>query len=220
MKTSIKQLGISFFSGLILTGSFAVANSLESENIKVEAENWKKEIEKWDALHENWSEKRENYYEENFQNFSRRHGKYCDGSGCFEEGIFALEYKNANKEFRITSIGNNTITIGNIIFSQFNGGQSLEVKNIKTNEQWESVNFGQRLEYKNELGSIWENNNYGQSIRFNGASGEQWESFNFGQSLNFTDKNGNTWSSSNFGQSVQNNNESVDFDIQDELFNY
>ena len=220
MKINVEKLGVSLFCGLIFTGSIAVANSWESKNITLEAENWKTEIAKWNTLNEEWSEKRDNYYNKKFKNFSRTRGEYCDEKGCFEEGLFAVEYKNTNKQFKISSMGNFEISIGNLAFNQSNGGQSLEFRNIATHEKWESSNFGQNLEYQDALGNTWGNSNYGQSIEFIGIHGEYWESSNFGQSLEFKDKNGNTWESSNFGQSVENNGQNVDFDIQDNLFNY
>lgn len=214
-----RKLGVVVFSGLIFTGSVAFANSWKSENIQIEADNWKYEIEKWDALHEAWYEKRDDYYDKKFEDFRRTKGEYCDDKGCFEEGLFDVTYKSVDKDFKISSIGNFKVKIQNIQFKNSNGGQSLEFVNSKTNEKWESSNFGQRLNYKDSFGNEWENSNFGQSIEFNGVSGEKWESSNFGQSLEFTDKNGNTWESSNFGQSVKNNGKSVEFDIQDDLFN-
>ncbi len=219
----IKKIGILVLLGVITTGGFALANnnSWKSQNIEKEAKAWESEIEKWDALHEKWYEKRENFYDKNFEdNFDRTRGKYCDEKGCFEEGIFKVEYKSPYKSFEISSMGSFEININDKSFKQRNGGQSLEFVNIKTNEKWESKNNGQSLEYFDEFGSTWESRNMGQSIEFNGSDGSFWKSSNHGQSLKFKDANGKTWESRNFGQSVENNGENVDFDIQNDLFNY
>ncbi len=206
-------------AGISLTGTLAFANSWKSENIQVEAENWKGEIEKWDTMNEQWFEKRDKYYDDNFKDFRRTKGEYCDGQGCFEESLFGVEYKSDTKSFKIKD-GRFEVKLKDIDFSNSNGGQSFKFSNSATKEQWKSSNFGQSLEYTDTIGNEWESRNYGQSIEFNGVSGEKWKSSNFGQRLEFTDKNGKTWESSNFGQSVKNNGESVEFDIQDDLFNY
>jgi len=220
-KRLVLLFAIFFTSGVVFAN-----NSFEGASVKIEAQQWMDEIKKWDVLHKNWYENRKKIYDELFgEKFTRTDGEYCDDIGCFEEGIFDVAYKSGKKSFEFSSMGDFELSFNNLKLQQLNSGQDLKFENLDNGENWSSSNFGQVLNYKDQFGNVWESSNIGQFIKYNGIDGSTWESNNYGQSLVFKNGKGKAWESNNMSENQTLNNdtvdtESVDFDVQDDLFNF
>ncbi len=198
----MKIKSILFFSVVFLFGGsfFALAEEpavtgWEEERNIAESNDWEKAIADWDIFLKEWNSKRDVCAPSGVED-----REYCNEKGCWKDSLFTLEFKGkSGDEWILDKNGSDgEIKRADYTWKNTNGGQVLSYIG-QDGTEWKSGNYGQGLDYKDNLGNKWNKENGGQVISFTGANGDAWKSDNNGQTLNYKE-NGTEWKSDNNGQ--------------------